>query len=396
MKPQQNLSKNCLICYSKLSKSAKNYFKLKECSHKFHKECLINYIQRVESNQKYNCCPNCKKLYNSEKVLKQSSQLECNVQCVICYQPYTQESIPCSLPCNHFFHRDCLIKWGESCKSESSPCPYCRKMYQEKDLQIRWDVFAKLQKLGADEIQSSQQEDDNSTSTISSVSLDLSQNESSTNRSDITSFEDQITGVQLQDNLSKLSENKSEKSNYSQNEQSVTAKSQQINNNQTQNKGLKQSNQIENSASSSKLEIILEENLNIQSSQNTKKSENNQQEPKIVNKIDDNQQNKSFQSSNNQKFQNINEYSIFVQDLNGQSFILNVSQRLNVKEFAKMVSKKSNIESEQLRFTCQGKGFSVQNNPDELLGNLKVVKNSTVHMLLKLKGGFNYEQILFY
>ncbi|KAL4464020.1 hypothetical protein ABPG74_005957 [Tetrahymena malaccensis] len=357
---------------------------------------------KVESNQKYNCCPNCKKPYNSEKVLKQSTQLECNVQCVICYSSYTQESIPCSLPCNHFFHKDCLVKWGESCKSESSPCPYCRKMYQDKDIQLRWDVFAKLQKfkLGQNETGSTQQDEDefeeSTISSISSAGLDVSIIESISSKSDTTNIEDQITGTLLQEISSKLSEEKSEKPSTKYNEISVTSKNQQIqiNNSQTQNKEFKQ-NQAEKMSQNNQLETIDEEDLqqatNI-SQNNTKKTEKVQREQKIENKIDDEASQKNLISNNSQKSQHQNTFQIFVQDLNGQTFIVNVSQKLNVKEFAKIISEKSNIEPEQLRFTCQGKSFSVQNNSEELLGNLKVEKNSIVHMLLKLKGGINYEQ----
>ncbi|EAR85883.2 ubiquitin family protein (macronuclear) [Tetrahymena thermophila SB210] len=405
VKSQQNSSKNCLICYKKVSKSARNYFKLKECSHRFHKECLVSYMQRVESNQKYSCCPNCKKPYNSEKILKQGIQLECNIECVICYSSYTQENIPCSLPCNHFFHKDCLVKWNESCKSETSPCPYCRKMYEEKDILLRWDVFAKLQKLkvSSNEPKSSQQEEVFEESTISSISsmgLDLSQIESSTSRSDTTMIEEQISGTFFQEISQKINEDKQEKISSDQlKKQSESPKNQSIqtNNEQTQNRQNQQAEKISlnSKQQSNQLDIIHEEDLEYKSksNQNTKKqTENSQQNPKIENKIDEKSQCHILKSNKNQ---HQNEFQIFVKDLNGQTFIVNVSPMLKVKEFSNMISQRSNIETEQLRFSCQGKSFSVQNNSEELLGNLKVEKNSIVHLLLRLKGGFNQEQLQF-
>lgn len=48
--------------------------------------------------------------------------------CVICFEPFTQTAICRVLPCNHFYHAECIDVW---LIKYSNRCPYCQTQIQE-------------------------------------------------------------------------------------------------------------------------------------------------------------------------------------------------------------------------------------------------------------------------
>ena len=44
-------------------------------------------------------------------------------ECTICYEKYKENSSVSILNCQHFFHTDCIKKWGK----RSNTCPICRE-----------------------------------------------------------------------------------------------------------------------------------------------------------------------------------------------------------------------------------------------------------------------------
>lgn len=47
--------------------------------------------------------------------------------CIICFEKYNPNCNIIILPCNHYYHHNCILDWIIS--SNSYNCPYCNKKY---------------------------------------------------------------------------------------------------------------------------------------------------------------------------------------------------------------------------------------------------------------------------
>jgi len=48
--------------------------------------------------------------------------INCDTQCVVCYENFVVGEATLQLPCGHIFHKECLVPWLERAHS----CPFCR------------------------------------------------------------------------------------------------------------------------------------------------------------------------------------------------------------------------------------------------------------------------------
>ena len=53
---------------------------------------------------------------------KGKDENDCAVKCLVCQCPYEEGESLRRLPCNHFFHEDCIDQWLLT----KDTCPYCR------------------------------------------------------------------------------------------------------------------------------------------------------------------------------------------------------------------------------------------------------------------------------
>eukprot|EP00533_Pseudo-nitzschia_delicatissima_P004659 CAMPEP_0116096004 /NCGR_PEP_ID=MMETSP0327-20121206/9962_1 /TAXON_ID=44447 /ORGANISM="Pseudo-nitzschia delicatissima, Strain B596" /LENGTH=248 /DNA_ID=CAMNT_0003587703 /DNA_START=35 /DNA_END=781 /DNA_ORIENTATION=+ len=73
------------------------------------------------AQQKINCLPLVK--FDPETVEKTDCDLnDCDVKCLVCQEDYCKGDEMRKLPCNHYFHKDCVDQWLLS----KDFCPYCR------------------------------------------------------------------------------------------------------------------------------------------------------------------------------------------------------------------------------------------------------------------------------
>ncbi|XP_037001299.2 E3 ubiquitin-protein ligase RNF115 isoform X2 [Artibeus jamaicensis] len=56
-------------------------------------------------------------------------QVDMGLECPVCKEDYTVEEEVRQLPCNHFFHSDCIVPWLEL----HDACPICRKSLNGED-----------------------------------------------------------------------------------------------------------------------------------------------------------------------------------------------------------------------------------------------------------------------
>ncbi|XP_078527410.1 E3 ubiquitin-protein ligase RNF115 [Lissotriton helveticus] len=56
-------------------------------------------------------------------------QVEMNLECPVCKEDYKVAERVLQLPCNHFFHNDCIVPWLEL----HDTCPVCRKSLNGED-----------------------------------------------------------------------------------------------------------------------------------------------------------------------------------------------------------------------------------------------------------------------
>lgn len=50
------------------------------------------------------------------------NNIDCK-ECSICYEEFNNDSLVSILNCNHFFHTECIKKWG----NRNNTCPICRE-----------------------------------------------------------------------------------------------------------------------------------------------------------------------------------------------------------------------------------------------------------------------------
>lgn len=63
------------------------------------------------------------KISSLPTVIITQEHTDCNMECPVCKEDYTVGEPVRQLPCNHFFHSDCIVPWLEL----HDTCPVCRK-----------------------------------------------------------------------------------------------------------------------------------------------------------------------------------------------------------------------------------------------------------------------------
>lgn len=95
-------------------------------------ESILDYILQNDPNR-YGSPAACKKFVENLKKLKvdeallktleNKESLNCvSISCSVCKDEFEIEQILIELPCNHFFHEDCILPWLK----ERNSCPCCR------------------------------------------------------------------------------------------------------------------------------------------------------------------------------------------------------------------------------------------------------------------------------
>lgn len=59
---------------------------------------------------------------SSIRALKKVEIQDCSTQCVVCLEDFRLGATATSMPCSHYYHRDCIVKWLK----QSNRCPLCR------------------------------------------------------------------------------------------------------------------------------------------------------------------------------------------------------------------------------------------------------------------------------
>uniref|UniRef100_A0AAR2JA23 RING-type E3 ubiquitin transferase n=1 Tax=Pygocentrus nattereri TaxID=42514 RepID=A0AAR2JA23_PYGNA len=69
------------------------------------------------------------KISSLPTVIVSQEQADSNMECPVCKEDYTVGEPVRQLPCNHFFHSDCIVPWLEL----HDTCPVCRKSLNGED-----------------------------------------------------------------------------------------------------------------------------------------------------------------------------------------------------------------------------------------------------------------------
>ena len=107
---ETSVNETCVKC----SESIENPSVTLLCSCKYHLNCF-------KTIEKSNVCVGCK-----DSIIKKSD--EDYQTCSICLEPIKKNLL--KLPCNHFFHGDCINQWSHRFEQQNRKnCPMCRKPY---------------------------------------------------------------------------------------------------------------------------------------------------------------------------------------------------------------------------------------------------------------------------
>merc|ERR1719399_2636077 len=48
-------------------------------------------------------------------------------ECCLCMEGYRDEDMVRVLPCDHYFHKECIDKWFDSTQFQTRSCPLCKR-----------------------------------------------------------------------------------------------------------------------------------------------------------------------------------------------------------------------------------------------------------------------------
>src|SRR5690242_1175752 len=88
----------CVICFCQVS--MEDQALTKPCNHIYHKECSKEWFKRSLNKCSY-CTNEVSKLETNEPIN----------ECVICFDEINYKDLAKADPCNHVYHKDCLMKW---------------------------------------------------------------------------------------------------------------------------------------------------------------------------------------------------------------------------------------------------------------------------------------------
>lgn len=79
-------------------------------------------------------------------------------------------------------------------------------------------------------------------------------------------------------------------------------------------------------------------------------------------------------------------FGIYVKDLTGRSIQIEITRQMSIEELKMKIQEKDGTPVEQQRFVFAGKDFK----DSMLLGMYNITKDSTIHLVLRLRGGMHH------